>query len=106
MKLSVVLFLTSIFCAQMIVDAKGALIEPIRDVPQCLLSHLKEFTLSAFRRSHLQIARYIMENARVLRSMSICYCHIYPYDGDFDELFSCPRGSVKCSLHVLSDLQM
>ena len=32
--------------------------------------------------------------------MFICCCNIYPYDGDIDELFSCPRGTVHCSLHV------
>ena len=38
--------------------------------------------------------------------MFICYCNIYPYDGDLDELFSCPRGSMHCSLHVQWSLHM
>ena len=55
-------------CAQMNLDAEGTLMEPIWDVAQFFLSHLKESTLSGFHRSHSQIIRYILEGARFLMS--------------------------------------
>ena len=76
--------------------------EPALDVPQCISSHLKEFTLGGYEGYEIEseIAIYIMENARVLRTISI-HCE----DMDFDEKYinlkkfaSCRRASVHCRL--------
>ena len=74
-----------------------------REVPQCLSSHLKEFTFKRYTglTYDFEIARYIMEKGQVLRTVSIkCF-----YDSDSDEacrclntIASCPRGSEHCRL--------
>ncbi|KAK4268289.1 hypothetical protein QN277_024967 [Acacia crassicarpa] len=80
---------------------EGALMEPTQDVPQCLLSHLKEFTLRDYDgwKWEFEIARYIMENAKVLRTISI-HCVYMDVDEKYKNLnmlASCPRGSEHCS---------
>ncbi|KAK4268291.1 hypothetical protein QN277_024968 [Acacia crassicarpa] len=82
---------------------EGALIEPKLDVPQCLSSHLKEFTLGGYLgwECEFEIARYIMENARVLRTITIlCGDDIDASDkyNCLIDLASCPRGSENCRL--------
>ncbi|XP_028806343.1 F-box/FBD/LRR-repeat protein At4g26340-like [Neltuma alba] len=84
-------------------DVEEELMEPTQDVPQCLSSHLREFTLTKYKgwECEFEVARYIMENARVLRSISIfCCSHMdekdkYEY---LEELAFCPRVSEHCRL--------
>ncbi|KAI9108032.1 hypothetical protein K1719_020905 [Acacia pycnantha] len=83
-------------------DGEGALMEPKLDVPQCLSSHLKEFTLGGYVgwECEFEIARYIMENARVLRTITIVCGDIDASDkyNCLIDLASCPRGSERCRL--------
>ncbi|KAK4268287.1 hypothetical protein QN277_024965 [Acacia crassicarpa] len=83
-------------------SGEGVLVEQTQDVPQCLLSHLKEFTLRGYGgwKWEFEFVRYIMDKAKVLRTISIL-------SGDIDasdkynrliDLASCPRGSEHCRL--------
>ncbi|KAI9108061.1 hypothetical protein K1719_020934 [Acacia pycnantha] len=83
-------------------DGEGALMEPKLDVPQCLSSHLKEFTLRGYDgwKWEFEFVRYIMENARVLRTISIL-CGAIDASAKYNRLIdlaSCPRGSEHCRL--------
>ncbi|KAI4356898.1 hypothetical protein L6164_000881 [Bauhinia variegata] len=51
-------------------------LETPQHVPRCVSVHLKEicFTRYEGKQIELEIARYILENATVLRKMTICWC--------------------------------
>ncbi|KAI9108044.1 hypothetical protein K1719_020917 [Acacia pycnantha] len=81
---------------------EGVLVKQTQDVPQCLLSHLKEFTLRGYDgwKWEFEFVRYIMENARVLRTISIL-CGAIDASAKYNRLIdlaSCPRGSDHCRL--------
>ncbi|KAK7275918.1 hypothetical protein RIF29_17044 [Crotalaria pallida] len=72
-------------------------------VPKCLTSHLKKFTLKNFRgwECELQFAKYILQNAKVLRSMRICSVAFSNPEAKFElirKLSLCPRRSETCKL--------
>ncbi|XP_054782750.1 F-box/FBD/LRR-repeat protein At5g56420-like [Prosopis cineraria] len=72
------------------------------EVPQCISSQLKEFILGAYDGSEceFQFVRFIMKNARVLRTISIfsCSSEDKKYGQMLKRLSSCPRGSENCRL--------
>ncbi|XP_028792544.1 putative F-box/FBD/LRR-repeat protein At5g52460 [Neltuma alba] len=76
------------------------------DVPPCVSSQLKEFALFEFRGSkrELEIVKYIMENATVLRAVvvgSTCESESESKEKDcemLEELSSYPRCSADCRL--------
>ncbi|XP_054791356.1 F-box/FBD/LRR-repeat protein At5g56420-like [Prosopis cineraria] len=80
----------------------GRIMEPIVKVPQCISSQLKEFILGAYDGSEceFEFVRFIMKNARVLRTISIfsCSSEDKKYDQMLKRLSSCPRGSENCRL--------
>jgi len=66
-------------------------------VLQCLSLHLRVFHLSSFLglQGELQLAKYILKNARVLQTMKICYIG----QPEIERLLSsCPRASSTCQL--------
>ncbi|RHN50798.1 putative FBD domain, leucine-rich repeat domain, L domain-containing protein [Medicago truncatula] len=74
-----------------------------KNVPGCLSSNLttctmREFEFSGLQCYHIMLARFILENARVLETMSIWCC------GKRSKiervLSSCPRASSTCKLSI------
>ncbi|XP_027923011.1 F-box/FBD/LRR-repeat protein At4g26340-like [Vigna unguiculata] len=72
-----------------------------QSVPACISSHLKTCTLGCYRGSmdEFLFARYIMQNAKYLRTMKI---NIYSYNGEklnmIRDLSSCMKSSDTCKL--------
>ena len=76
---------------------------PPKFVPVCLSSNLrsctmKDFEFSGQQSSHIMLARFVMENARILETMSIlCYGKWYEIKR---ALSACPRASATCQLSI------
>jgi len=72
-----------------------------QSVPACILSHLKTCSIGCFRGSmdEFLFARYIMQNAKYLRTMKI---KILSYNGEkpdmIRDLSSCKKSSDTCKL--------
>jgi hypothetical protein len=72
-------------------------------VPECLLSHLTTCSLRNYSRINceLQFAKYIMQNSRVLSTMTIQSAKSVETDTKLQilkELSLCPRISATCKL--------
>ncbi|RHN78555.1 putative FBD domain-containing protein [Medicago truncatula] len=72
-------------------------------VPRCLLSHLTTCSLRNYSRINCELpfARYIMQNSRILRTMTIQSAEFLDTNTKlqmFMELYLCPRNSITCQL--------
>ncbi|KAI9112717.1 hypothetical protein K1719_016220 [Acacia pycnantha] len=88
----------------------GAPPEPILNVPAlCLLSHLKEFTLVAFRLDEDAVAfmKFILNNARVLSTFKITRRFPHPSEEEILEMIKVislyPRASENCKFLYVND---
>ncbi|XP_057446523.1 F-box/FBD/LRR-repeat protein At4g26340-like [Lotus japonicus] len=71
--------------------------------PECILLHLKSCYLNDYRgtEGELQFARYILQNGRFLKRMTICSDSSVNQQGkrkNFKKLSSCTRSSTTCKL--------
>jgi hypothetical protein len=74
-----------------------------QSVPLCLSSQLKTFYLGDYKgtKSELQFATYIMQNSKVLQTMTIKTSHLEDIDAKNQmllKLSSCTKGSTTCKL--------
>ncbi|XP_061366705.1 F-box/FBD/LRR-repeat protein At4g00160-like [Gastrolobium bilobum] len=76
-----------------------------QSVPKSISLHLQTCRLNNYRGSNgeFRFARYIMQNARLLRTMTIClskYANLREKMEMIKNLSMCTRGSETCELHV------
>ncbi|RHN45203.1 putative FBD domain-containing protein [Medicago truncatula] len=67
-------------------------------VPECIYSQLRTCSLTSYKGNELQFAKYIIKNAKVMRTMTIIAS---PVDMNIKhqmimKLSSCPKGSATC----------
>jgi hypothetical protein len=71
-------------------------------VPECLSSELKTCCFKGYKgtKYDFKFAKYIIENSKVLDTMTISVCSIDINEKHqmFDKLSSCTRGSTTCKL--------
>ncbi|EYU41154.1 hypothetical protein MIMGU_mgv1a022442mg, partial [Erythranthe guttata] len=89
---------------------KEGWMEPPRQVPTCLVSHLKIIKIATIKgkKHEFEIIRYVLRNAKVLETMEIAHGSCIGFEKKFNmlqEISRFRRGSTACEVAFVRDVK-
>ncbi|XP_021288540.1 F-box/LRR-repeat protein At4g14103-like [Herrania umbratica] len=95
---------TLVFALEVLPDFTESIMNPPKDVPPCLLSHIKAIEFLSFRglESEVEAAKYFLKHAQVLENLIIQMIAEQKWQLKItEELLESPRASKKCQVVIV-----